>query len=245
MKDDIIKYTFQGTRDGRVSHELYNTHSLMVRRCYDASMPNYKNYGAKGVSVDPRWLGPDGFWTFVNDMPDRPEGYSLDRINPEGNYSKENCRWADRRTQAVNTRMESFGETSPVKGVHWCKRDLCWIAQTTLNGKRTAVGRFSYENFEEAVVVVNHIRDMKLMGVSDSQIYEEFVLAQRVGLKNSKMRRNKTSQYWGVSKNKRGKWIAYVDGTYLGISDTEEGANQLVVQHLELLKAGGEYGHKT
>lgn len=55
------------------------------------------------------WRGRTGFWKFVEDMGLKPEPtneYSIDRINPYGNYEPSNCRWADRHTQARNTRKK-------------------------------------------------------------------------------------------------------------------------------------------
>lgn len=233
MKQDILKDTFQRVRDGRVFHELYNTHQMMVRRCFDPDMKSYAAYGANGVTVTERWVGPDGFWNFVLDMGKRPEGTTLDRVDPFGDYTPENCRWANSRIQANNTRLQNSLNTSGCQGVHWCKRDNYWVSQITLNGKRTAIGRFSYEDFDMAQTCYLEAKRMKIEGLPDSFIYDEYITKQKNIGKKTKLRRNKTSQYWGVSyKASNDKWVASTD-RYLGISDTEEGAYSIVLKWLE------------
>jgi hypothetical protein len=90
-------------REGSIyNHPLYSTYSGMLRRCYGKRTKTYKSYGAKGVEVCKKWRL--SFEEFVKDMGERPEGFTLDRINPFGNYEPENCRWADAETQAKNKR---------------------------------------------------------------------------------------------------------------------------------------------
>jgi hypothetical protein len=75
----------------------------MFQRCYDRKCPAYRYYGALGVTVCERWHSVEDFYT---DMGERPEGMTLDRIDPFGNYEPGNCRWADVSTQAKNTRCQ-------------------------------------------------------------------------------------------------------------------------------------------
>jgi len=85
-------------------HPLYSTWNDMKRRCYVESRPEYINYGGRGIEVCNRWLGD--FWLFVKDMGKKPKGYSLDRIDNDGHYCPENCKWSSRKEQNKNKRNE-------------------------------------------------------------------------------------------------------------------------------------------
>lgn len=230
---DVLAFTFQGLKDGRNSHELYNTHQMMIRRCYSEKVNNYENYGGKGIGVCERWIGPNGFWVFVEDMGPRPEGMTLDRIDPFGDYTPENCRWADKFTQANNTRQENSTNTTGVAGVHWCNRELIYLVQISLNGTRTCIGRFDEDKLSIAEQVYADAKSRKLSGHTDDEIYKEFVLDKRPAGSKGFLKRNKTSKYYGVSQvTKTGKWVAHTT-KYLGIRRTEEDAYQLVLDWLK------------
>lgn len=72
----------------------------MRRRCYDINYVSYPNYGGRGIKVCDRWK--DDFEAFYTDMGDRPDGCSLDRIDVNGNYTPENCKWSTRSEQQTN-----------------------------------------------------------------------------------------------------------------------------------------------
>jgi hypothetical protein len=75
----------------------------MQDRCCNEKSENYHNYGGRGIKVCDRWR--DSIENFVSDMGMRPSRkYSLDRIDVNGDYTPENCRWADNKTQNRNRR---------------------------------------------------------------------------------------------------------------------------------------------
>lgn len=75
--------------------------AAMHARCSNPNNKSFKNYGGRGISVCDNWKY---FAVFIKDMGERPEGTTLERINNDGNYCKDNCIWATHRIQANNTR---------------------------------------------------------------------------------------------------------------------------------------------
>lgn len=91
------------TRHGLSRSYIYTTWRQMLCRCYVPTNCNYKNYGARGITVCDRWRS--SFKAFVFDMGHRPSPtHSLDRIDTLGNYTPENCRWATNKEQSNNKR---------------------------------------------------------------------------------------------------------------------------------------------
>ncbi len=100
----------------------YRTWGRMRSRCNNPRTLDWPLYGGRGIAVCARW---DSFANFLDDMGERPAGHSIDRIDGDGNYEPDNCRWATAKEQARNwktrnRRLTFGGETLLL--VEWAER---------------------------------------------------------------------------------------------------------------------------
>lgn len=89
-------------KHGMTGTPTYKSWQGMHRRCYCEVSVDYKNYGARGITVDPRW---HVFENFLEDMGIRPEGKNtVERLDNNKSYGPDNCCWANRTTQSRSRR---------------------------------------------------------------------------------------------------------------------------------------------
>jgi hypothetical protein len=114
-----IEYTCSNClpRYQRKSDALYKRHFFawtswraLQSRCLCKSHVAYKEYGGRGITVCQRWRGPQGFANFLSDMGDRGEDLSIDRIDVNGNYTPQNCKWSTATEQRANQRPRTPAE---------------------------------------------------------------------------------------------------------------------------------------
>jgi len=102
LKKSRERFSLEHWKHGETRHEIYNTWLDMLRRCSDDRRKDFKNYGGRGITVCDRWK--DNFLNFLEDMGDRPKGFTLERKNNNLGYSKDNCHWASHGDQNRNSR---------------------------------------------------------------------------------------------------------------------------------------------
>lgn len=132
------------TTHNKTNSAEYITWGGMLQRCYNENEKAYQLYGGRGISVCDRWNPKAGgsFENFFEDMGERPQGTSLDRIGNSGGYSKENCRWVLKGIQNYNTRRRSTN-TSGRTGVSLIEKTGLWRAYIHVEGRRVALGHFT------------------------------------------------------------------------------------------------------
>lgn len=122
-------------RYGNELHPVYSRWLSMNQRCNNPNDCNYKNYGAKGITISPELQSFDSYRAYVCSLEDYdPINRQIDRIDPTGNYEKGNLRWVNRNIQIANQTHSGKG-SNKYTGVNWSKTHNRWIARINLQGK--------------------------------------------------------------------------------------------------------------
>jgi hypothetical protein len=134
----------------------YESWRSMLKRCYNKNHDNYFRYGAKGITVCEAWKS---FSKFFEDMGVRPLHHTLDRIDSTGNYSKENCRWADAKQQAANRKNPDRSKNGRVISYNGQEQNMtAWAKDIGIN-KTTLANRLKRLPLEQALEMKKYERN--------------------------------------------------------------------------------------
>lgn len=137
-------------------NKLYTTWKNITQRCTNIKLKHFKNYGGRGISICEEWKSDfKSFydWAMLNGY---EENLTIDRINNDGNYEPNNCRWATRQEQSDNKRELRITNTSGVKGLNFISKDNLYLCRLTVNNKRIKIGYF--KNKEDAIKAINDFK---------------------------------------------------------------------------------------
>jgi len=167
----------------------YNSHKSMMGRM-NPNNENFKRYGGRGITICEKWVGVDGFKNFLRDMGDRPQGYTIDRIDNDKGYEPDNCKWSTPSEQNRNQRLRN---PNGIKYIYKTKKT--WRVGRHINGTYLS---WSFKNKEEA---------------------EEFNSSINQTIINKKINQILSKiKYSGVTYNKNnGKYQSYISKNYLYI----------------------------
>ena len=126
----------------------YNSWDSMRKRCKNPKQKSYAYYGGRGISVCRRW--DESFMSFYEDMGPKPTPkHQIGRIDNDGNYCPENCRWETPLENSLNKRTPK-NNTTGHKGISWESRKNAYIVRGWRGGKRRYVGL--YRDLDRAIL---------------------------------------------------------------------------------------------
>lgn len=169
--DDVLKsYTDErrkkaaekATKHGMCYSRLYRIYNNMKRRCLDCNNAAYKNYGGRGINICSEWLGKNGFinfskWALESGYKeDVPRGEcTLDRIDVNGNYCPENCRWIPMREQYFNRTDSHYITIDGVKKNIKQWSQLYCISISVINAR---INKFGWTEKDAVITPVRKMR---------------------------------------------------------------------------------------
>ena len=160
---------------GLAGHRLYGTWAKIKDRTLNSNCKEYNDYGGRGISICEECENDfKAFydWSMSNGYEEN-KGLSIDRIDNDGNYCPENCRWTNITIQSRNQRIQK-NNTSGYKGVHYVKDKGKYRAQIRLNYKRVNLGYFLTAE-EGAIAYNNYIIENNLEGFILNKIPKEYL----------------------------------------------------------------------
>jgi hypothetical protein len=142
-------------QNGVSKHPLSNRYFDMLERCYNKNNPRYRSYGARGISVCQEWRDdPFKYYAHLESLPNYgKEGYTIDRIDNNGDYEPGNIRWADHHTQGANQR--AFPGVTGYTGV--------WVHKKRFRATIKRQDKQTYIGLADTPKAAAHLRDLYII----------------------------------------------------------------------------------
>lgn len=145
------------------NHKLYHVYAAMKQRCYNENFKQFKDYGGRGIKICDEWLEKDGFlnffrWCYKNNY---KEGLQIDRINNDGNYEPNNCRFVTHsENSGIGRQRKQHNNTTGYIGVS--ARRGGYRSYITFNKKVIYIG--DYKKIEDAIEARKN-KEIELFGI--------------------------------------------------------------------------------
>jgi hypothetical protein len=136
-------------KHGLRQHRFYSTWDSIMQRCNNPNCTNYKNYGARGITISKEFKDCKTFIEYLESLPDYSKDKQIDRINNDSNYERGNLKWSTRKEQNLNKRIKS-DNTSGYTGVAKAVNSPRWRSYIYLDSK-TQISVGIYDTIKEAV----------------------------------------------------------------------------------------------
>ncbi len=180
--DKILKYSTCNsctriklhTTHGYSKHKLYNSWREKLERCNNPKNISYKYYGARGITVSDEFQNVETYILYIESLENAyKDGYTIDRIDNDKNYERNNLRWASQLTQSSNTRLLYKSNKSGYRGVHFSKKSNKYRSVIQINYKQITLG-FYIDKLEAAkaydIYVIENNLQHTINGVLKSNI---------------------------------------------------------------------------
>ena len=160
---------------GLWSTKLYSIWGEIKRRTLNPKHNHYNDYGGRGITICGEWLDIQNFYNWaISNGYEENKGLSIDRIDNDGNYEPNNCRWTTQNIQARNQRIRKNNK-SRYRGVCYHKGNNKYQAQIRVNNKSIYLGSFLTPE-EGAIAYNNYIIENNLEGFILNEIPQEYLI---------------------------------------------------------------------
>ena len=158
MKKGYCHWPRRTNTENLQNHPYYTMWNSLVQRCTNPKAAHYASYGGRGINVHPTWRESRVFLQYCDEvLGQKPQGYSLDRIDNNKGYEPGNIRWASSWAQQTNQRRQR-NNRSKFTGLYYDKDRDCWVI--SINRCNINIIRKRYKTYSDAITALVGIRQL-------------------------------------------------------------------------------------